>query len=61
MSSSTLLKSKWKSCKKTMDIIRFKCWYYDTALAAGTEEAPKNMPAEEMPAEIQRYKRDFLG
>jgi len=44
-----------------MDIIRFKCWYYDTALAAGTEEAPKNMPAEEMPAEIQRYKRDFLG
>lgn len=31
---------------KTMDVIKYKCWYYDTALRAGTEEALKNMPTE---------------
>jgi len=34
--------------QKTMNIIKYKCWYYDTALVGG-EKAPKNMPEEEMP------------
>lgn len=29
--------------QKTMDTIKYKCWYYDTALTAGTEDAPKNI------------------
>ena len=40
------VKKQMEELQKTMDIIRFKCWYYDTALAAGTEEVPKNMPEE---------------
>lgn len=44
--------------QKTMDTIKYKCWYYDTALSAGSEEVPKNMPIEEMPEEIQKYKRN---
>jgi DNA-binding transcriptional MerR regulator len=47
--------------QKTMNIIKFKCWYYDTALAVGTEDALMNMPLEEMPEEIQKYKCDYLG
>jgi len=43
--------------RKTMDIIKFKCWYYDTAVAAGTEEAPKKIPVEEMPQEIRKYRK----
>lgn len=43
--------------QKTMDTIKFKCWYYSTALAVGTEAAPQNMPLEEMPVEVQAYKR----
>lgn len=42
--------------QNTMNTIKYKCWYYDMALAAGTEEAPKNTPLEDMPEEIQRYK-----
>lgn len=42
--------------QKTMDTIKYKCWYYDVALAAGTEDAPKNTPTEDMPGDIQRYK-----
>jgi len=50
------VKRQMEELQKTMDIIKYKCWYYDTALAAGTEEVPHNMPLEEMPEEIQRYK-----
>lgn len=34
-----------------------KCWYYDTALAAGTEEVPKNLPPEKIPEDILTYQR----
>lgn len=47
--------------QKTINIIKYKCWYYDTALAAGTEEVPNNMSMEEIPEDIQKYKRDYFG
>lgn len=47
--------------QKTMNTIKYKCWYYDTALAAGAEEVPRNMPVEDIPEDILRYKRDYLG
>jgi len=50
------VKRQMEELQKTMDTIKYKCWYYDTALAAGTEEVPHNMPLEEMPEEIQRHK-----
>ena len=40
--------------QKIMDVIKFKCWYYDTAIMEGSEEAVKNIPAAEMPEEIRR-------
>jgi len=46
--------------QKTINIIKFKCWYYETALAAGTEEVHKNMSIEEVPEEIEGYRRDYL-
>ena len=52
------VKRQMEELQKTMDTIKYKCWYYNTALAAGTEEAPYNMPPEEMPEEIQRYKSE---
>lgn len=42
--------------QKTMNTLRFKCWYYDTALSAGTEEVPRNLPPEEIPEDILRYR-----
>lgn len=35
--------------QKTMEILNFKCWYYETAQAAGTTDLPRNMPLEEIP------------
>jgi len=45
--------------RKTMDTIQYKCWYYETAIAAGSEDAVKNIPIEEMPEEIRVYKRKY--
>lgn len=42
--------------QKTMNTLRFKCWYYDTALSAGTEEVPRNLPPEKIPEDILRYR-----
>ena len=40
----------------TINKLKFKCWYYDTAVSAGTEEVVKNLPDEEIPKEFRKYK-----
>jgi len=40
----------------TMDVIQFKCWYYDTAHEAGTEDVPRNMSMEELPEYAKKGK-----
>lgn len=35
--------------QKTLDILDFKCWYYETAIRYGTTDVPRNMPLEEVP------------
>jgi len=47
------VKKQMDELQKTMNLIKFKCWYYDTALAAGTEDAPKSICPEDRPAEIK--------
>lgn len=52
----TLMKEKMDDLQRTIHAIEFKCWYYDTAMNAGTEAVVKNMPAEEIPADIRSYR-----
>ncbi len=42
--------------QNTMNILRYKCWYYDTAVADGTEDAVKNLPKDKIPKELRDYK-----
>lgn len=42
--------------QQTIQTLKYKCWYYDTAIAAGTEDAVKNLPVEEIPEEIRGYR-----
>ena len=42
--------------QRTKNMIRFKCWYYDTAVAAGTEEGMQDLPPEQIPEELRGYK-----
>jgi DNA-binding transcriptional MerR regulator len=40
----------------TLDVLKYKCWYYETATAAGTTAVPRAMQEEDIPDNI-RYVR----
>ena len=39
---------------QTLDMIQFKCWYYETAIADGNEDRLMEMRPDHFPEEIQR-------
>lgn len=45
----------------TLDTIRYKCWYYETAKAAGTTTVPDNLPDEQIPAELLAIRKRLLN
>lgn len=51
-----VVNKQMEDLQKTMDTIKYKCWYYSTAVAAGSEDVAKNFPIEDMPEEIQKSK-----
>ena len=40
--------------QKSLDMLSFKCWYYETALADGSEERLVDMLPDKLPPDIQR-------
>lgn len=42
------------SLEKTLAMLKFKCWYYDTAIKDGNEDRLKEMIPDKLPAEIQK-------
>ncbi len=45
-----------KLLETTANMLKYKCWYYDTAISAGTEDFVKNIPASEIPENVRDYK-----
>ena len=43
-----------KRMNQVLDMIKFKCWYYEKAIQDGNEDRLQSMVPEEMPAEIRR-------
>jgi DNA-binding transcriptional MerR regulator len=43
--------------QETLDVIKYKRWYYETAKSAGTTDVPREMKEEDIPADI-RYVRE---
>lgn len=39
--------------EKTLNMLKFKCWYYDQAIADGNEEHIREMLPDKLPADIQ--------
>jgi len=42
-----------EALQTTMDIVSYKCWYYETAKKAGTTSVPDNMTEEELPKDMK--------
>ena len=43
-----------KALEKTLDIIKFICWYYDEAIKDNSEERVRNIKPKDMPKEIRK-------
>ena len=43
-----------KRMEKALAMLKFKCWYYETALRDGNEDAINQMLPDRLPEEIQR-------
>ena len=46
---------------RTLEVLEFKCWYYETAEAAGTEEAVRKLAPEQVPERVRAGYRQLKG
>jgi DNA-binding transcriptional MerR regulator len=51
-----VVEEQLKEIHKTLEMIEYKCWYYDTAVKAGSEDAPKNTPMADLPEHARKGK-----
>ena len=42
--------------ERTRNMLRYKCWYYDIASEAGTEDAVRDLPDEAIPEDLRDYR-----
>lgn len=43
-----------RQLEKTLDMLRFKCWYYEQAMQDGNEERIQKMLPDHLPKDIQQ-------
>ena len=46
------VKKQIETLENTMSLLKYKCWYYDTAVAAGSEDAVKILSTNEIPEDF---------
>ncbi len=44
-----------RQLQKTLDMLRYKCWYYETAIKDGNEDRINEMLPDRLPPEIQKW------
>ena len=54
-----VLQQQMAELQHTMDVLNFKCWFYETAKKAGTTLVPQCMEAEEIPEEFQKIREEL--
>ena len=53
------LLKQMEELQKTLDLLNFKCWYYETAIKDGTEKRVGSMTADEIPEEYRHAKEQL--
>ena len=58
----TAVEAELEKLEKVLDMLRFKCWYYDQAMEDGDEERLKSLLPDKLPEGIQEaYDRAHEG
>ena len=53
------LEEQMAELRHTMDMVDYKCWYYETAQASGTIAAPRDMPMEDVPERFRAIREEL--
>ena len=53
-----VLKQQMVELQHTMEMVDYKCWYYETAKAAGYTDAPNSIPDDQLPENIRRVRHE---
>ena len=53
------LEAQMAELQCAMDVLNFKCWYYETAKKAGTVEVPPTMTLDEIPEEFRETRKNL--
>ena len=53
------LQAQLLEMQHTLEMVDYKCWFYETALAAGTIDLPQNMTDEEIPAKFRAVRQEL--
>jgi hypothetical protein len=48
-----------EALRKTMEMIQYKCWYYETAVEAGSEAAPGSVTFDDLPETVRNGKAEL--
>ncbi len=48
------VEAEMEELQKTLNMLKFKCWYYDTAIRDGSEEQIQAMMPDHLPPDIQK-------
>lgn len=55
----SIIEKQMAEIQETLDVLEYKCWYYNEALKAGTTAVPRNAKYEEVPKHLWKMKKKF--
>lgn len=54
-----VLKQQMEELQHAIDMVDYKCWYYETAKAAGTVEVPQKVDLSEVPKHFREIRQEL--
>lgn len=54
-----VLQRQMAELQHTMEMVEYKCWYYETAKARGTTKIPQSMDESEIPEQFRGIRREL--
>ncbi len=48
------VEAEMRRLQKTLDMLKFKCWYYETAIRDGSEDRLKERIPDDLPADVKK-------
>jgi DNA-binding transcriptional MerR regulator len=51
-----IVEQQIEELQRTMQVVQYKCWYYETAYEADSEDVPRNMSLDDLPEDARKGK-----